>query len=73
MRVIPSAVVGSAIAGGMTLWFDLALRAPHGGIFVFATLEDGIISILLYTLAIAVGSIVTAIMVGLLKKPVVQK
>ncbi|KIL52726.1 PTS fructose transporter subunit IIABC [Jeotgalibacillus campisalis] len=73
LRVIPSAVVGSAIAGGMTLWFDLALRAPHGGIFVFATLEDGLISVLLYTLAIAVGAVVTAIMVGLLKKPIEQK
>lgn len=73
LRVIPSAAVGSAIAGGLTLWFDLALRAPHGGIFVFLTLEDGIISVLLYTLAIAIGSIVTAVMVGLLKKPVVTK
>ncbi|TDL32996.1 PTS fructose transporter subunit IIA [Jeotgalibacillus sp. S-D1] len=73
LRVIPSAAVGSAIAGGLTLWFDLALRAPHGGIFVFLTLEDGLISVLLYTLAIAIGSIVTAVMVGLLKKPVVTK
>ncbi|KIL49694.1 PTS fructose transporter subunit IIABC [Jeotgalibacillus soli] len=72
LRVIPSVITGSAIAGGLTLWFDLALRAPHGGIFVFATLEGGVLSILLYTLAIAVGTVVTAIMVGLLKKPVAK-
>lgn len=71
LRVIPSAVAGSAVAGGLTLWFDLALRAPHGGIFVFPTLEGAVINILLYVIAIAAGTLVTALAVGFLKKPVV--
>ncbi|MBM7580343.1 PTS fructose transporter subunit IIABC [Jeotgalibacillus terrae] len=71
LRVIPSAVAGSAVAGGLTLWFDLALRAPHGGIFVFPTLEGAAINMLLYLIAIVAGTVVTAITVGLLKKPVV--
>ncbi|MFB1082030.1 fructose-specific PTS transporter subunit EIIC [Jeotgalibacillus sp. JSM ZJ347] len=71
LRVIPSAVAGSAVAGGLTLWFDLALRAPHGGIFVFPTLEGSAINILLYLIAIVAGTVVTALTVGFLKKPVV--
>ncbi|KIL44051.1 PTS fructose transporter subunit IIC [Jeotgalibacillus alimentarius] len=71
LRVIPSAVAGSAVAGGLTLWFDLALRAPHGGIFVFPTLEGAVTNMLLYLIAIVAGTIVTAVTVGLLKKPVV--
>ncbi|WP_227394524.1 PTS fructose transporter subunit IIABC [Jeotgalibacillus aurantiacus] len=70
LRVIPSAVLGSAVAGGLTLWFDLALRAPHGGIFVFGTLEGAFTNIGLYALAILIGTVVTAVTVGLLKKPV---
>ncbi|MDZ5711171.1 PTS fructose transporter subunit IIABC [Jeotgalibacillus haloalkalitolerans] len=71
LRVIPAAVAGSAVAGGLTLWFDLALRAPHGGIFVFPTLEGAVINILLYVIAIVAGTVVTALTVGFLKKPVV--
>ncbi|GAA0431563.1 MAG: PTS fructose transporter subunit IIABC [Bacillota bacterium] len=65
-RVIPSLVVGSSIAGGLALLFGVGLPAPHGGIFVIPTVEG---SWLLYLVAIAIGSIVSALMIGLWKKP----
>ncbi|WP_138418395.1 PTS fructose transporter subunit IIABC [Aquibacillus sediminis] len=64
-RVIPSIVVGSAIAGGLTMLFDIGLRAPHGGVVV-AGLVDG--NPLLYLVAILIGSIISAILLGFLKK-----
>ncbi|SEN58752.1 PTS system D-fructose-specific IIA component (F1P-forming), Frc family /PTS system D-fructose-specific IIB component (F1P-forming), Frc family /PTS system D-fructose-specific IIC component (F1P-forming), Frc family [Mesobacillus persicus] len=67
LRVLPSAMVGAAVAGGLTMMFDISLRAPHGGLFVVPLVEGGW---LMYLLAIVIGSIVTAIMLGLLKKPV---
>ncbi|MFC4322184.1 PTS fructose transporter subunit IIABC [Litchfieldia salsa] len=66
-RVIPSLVVGSAIAGALTMIFGIGLPAPHGGAFVIPLVEG---SPLLYLLAIIIGSVVTALMVGLWKKPV---
>jgi len=69
-RVIPSAVAGAAVTGGLTMWFDIALRAPHGGIFVIGLVEGGLQKILLYLLAIIIGTIVTAILVGVLKKKI---
>ncbi|MCC2250866.1 fructose-specific PTS transporter subunit EIIC [Virgibacillus sp. AGTR] len=65
-RVIPSLVVGSSIAGGLALLFGVGLPAPHGGIFVIPTVEG---SWLLYLVAIAIGSIFSALMIGLWKKP----
>ncbi|MBM7551325.1 PTS fructose transporter subunit IIABC [Thalassobacillus pellis] len=64
-RVIPSVVIGSAIAGSLTMVFSIELFAPHGGIFVFPLVEGGWY---LYTLAILVGAFVSAIIVGFLKK-----
>lgn len=66
-RVIPSIVVGSAIAGGLTMLFDIGLRAPHGGIVV-AGLVDG--NPLLYLLAILIGSVISAFLLGFLKKDI---
>lgn len=66
-RVIPSIIIGSAIAGGLTMMFDIGLRAPHGGLFVIPFVDG---SAVLYTVAILVGSIVTALIVGFWKKPV---
>ncbi len=66
-RVIPSAVVGSAVAGALTMVFHIGLAAPHGGIFVIPFVTG---SALLYLLAIIIGSIVTALMVGFWKKDV---
>ncbi|SIS43412.1 PTS fructose transporter subunit IIABC [Salimicrobium flavidum] len=67
-RVIPSAIAGSALAGSLTMLFGIGLTAPHGGIFVIGLVEGGFTSALLYIFAIVVGSIITAILVGLLKK-----
>jgi len=69
VRVIPSAVVGSAVAGALTMFFHIGLRAPHGGIFVIP-LVDG--NPLLYALSVIIGAFITAILVGLLKKKVVE-
>ncbi|MBM7584173.1 PTS system fructose-specific IIC component [Bacillus pakistanensis] len=67
LRVIPAAITGSAIAGALAMVFGIGLPAPHGGIFVFPVIEG---SIFLYFLAILIGSLMTALMVGLLKKPI---
>ena len=66
-RVIPSVAVGSAVAGALAMYFGSGLRAPHGGAFVIPLVEG---NPLLYLLAIVIGTIVTALMLGLLKKPV---
>ncbi|MBY7026406.1 PTS fructose transporter subunit IIC [Clostridium botulinum] len=66
LRVIPACVVGSAVAGGLSMFFDCALRAPHGGLFVI-----GIISNKLgYIGAIAAGAVVGMIILSVLKKPI---
>ncbi|ANB58977.1 PTS system, fructose subfamily, IIA component domain protein [Anoxybacillus sp. B7M1] len=67
VRVIPSIIVGSAIAGALTMLFKIGLPAPHGGIFVIPIVKG---SPWLYILAILIGSIVTALMIGLWKKEV---
>ena len=66
-RVIPSVAVGSAVAGALAMYFGNGLRAPHGGAFVIPLVEG---NPLLYLLAIVIGTIVTALMLGLLKKRV---
>ncbi|KAB7673147.1 fructose-specific PTS transporter subunit EIIC [Bacillus sp. B1-b2] len=70
LRVIPSVAIGAAITGGLTMLFEIGLRAPHGGIFVFG-LVDG--SAWLYLLAVVIGAVVAAVLLGILKKPVEQK
>ncbi|KPL59067.1 PTS fructose transporter subunit IIABC [Rossellomorea vietnamensis] len=67
LRVIPSIVTGSAIAGALTMFFGIGLPAPHGGLFVFPVVEG---NPFLYLLAVLIGSVITALMVGFLKKPV---
>ncbi|MEH7234579.1 PTS fructose transporter subunit IIABC [Bacillus sp. JJ1562] len=66
-RVIPSAVIGSAVTGALTMLFGIGLPAPHGGIFVIPFVSG---SWMLYILAIIIGTIVTALLVGFLKKPI---
>lgn len=66
LRVIPSCVVGSAVAGGLSMLFNCTLMAPHGGIFVFAVVGNWP----LYIVSLVAGSIVGAVMLGLLKKKV---
>ena len=67
-RVIPSCMVGAAIAGGLSMAFDCTLRAPHGGIFVFPVVGNPV----QYVLALVIGSIAGMIMLGLLKKKVTK-
>lgn len=67
LRVIPAAVAGSAVAGGLSMFFGLGLRAPHGGLFVAPFVEG---SPIMYILCILIGALVTAVLLGILKKPV---
>ncbi|MFD1425888.1 PTS fructose transporter subunit IIC [Kroppenstedtia sanguinis] len=69
LRVIPSMMIGSAVAAALSMWFNVSLVAPHGGVFVFF-IPHAITHLLPYILSIAIGALVTAILVMLLKKPV---
>lgn len=64
LRVIPSCVVGSALAGGISMAMGCTLRAPHGGIFVFPVVGN----VLWYLVALAAGSVAGMIMLALLKR-----
>ncbi|OAH56121.1 MULTISPECIES: PTS fructose transporter subunit IIABC [Bacillaceae] len=66
-RVLPSAIVGSAIAGALTMMFGIGLPAPHGGLFVFPIVQG---NPFLYLAAVIIGSLVTAVLLGILKKPI---
>ncbi len=68
LRVIPACVVGSAIAGALSMAFQCTLMAPHGGIFVFPTVTNP----LLYLVALAAGAAVGCVLLGLLKKEAVK-
>lgn len=65
IRVLPACIIGSATAGGLSMFFDCTLRAPHGGIFVLPTIGNP----LMYALSILVGSIVGCLILAVLKKP----
>ena len=65
LHVIPACVVGSGVAGALSMVFNVGLRAPHGGIFVLPT----IINFPMYLVALVAGSIVGAILLAVLKKP----
>ena len=72
LRVLPSAILGSALAGGLSAFFAIQLPAPHGGIFVFPLLEGAgnvAASMGLYAVAILVGALVGALLLSFLKKP----
>ena len=65
LRVIPSCVIGSAVAGGLSMFFNCTLRAPHGGIFVLPTIGNP----LAYLAAVLIGSAVGCVILAVLKKP----
>lgn len=65
-RVIPANLVGAAISGALTMLFGIKIRAPHGGVLVMALSNNFI----MYFVAIAVGSIISAVLLGLLKKDI---
>lgn len=66
LRVLPSCIIGSAVAGALSMVFKCTLMAPHGGIFVFPVVENG----LLYLVSLAIGTVVSALLLGVLKKKV---
>jgi len=64
IRVIPSLMVGSGVAGALSMAFKCTLRAPHGGIFVFPVVGN----VAMYLVALLIGSVAGCFMLGLLKK-----
>lgn len=66
LHVLPACVVGSAVAGGLSMAFGCTLMAPHGGIFVFPTIGNP----LMYLVALVIGSFIACGLLGLLKKKV---
>lgn len=67
-RVIPSIMAGSAVAGGLSMFFGCTLPAPHGGLFVLPVVGN----IGLYLVSILTGTVVTALMIRLLKKDIAR-
>ncbi len=70
LRVIPSLVVGSAIAGALSMMVGAELRVPHGGIFVLP-IPNAVSHLLGYVVALVAGTVVTALMLRILKKPAI--
>jgi PTS system fructose-specific IIC component len=69
IRVIPSCIVGSAVAGALSMLFGCQLRVPHGGIFV--VFIPGVVSNLpMYLLAIVIGALVSTAALFILKRPI---
>ena len=66
LHVLPACIVGSALAGALSMAFNCTLMAPHGGIFVFPVVGNPI----MYVVALVAGTIVGAILLGILKKTV---
>ena len=66
LHVLPSCIIGSAVAGAMSMAFNCTLMAPHGGIFVFPVVGNAV----MYLAALVVGTVVSAVLLGILKKKV---
>ena len=66
LHVLPSCIVGSAVAGALSMAFGCTLMAPHGGIFVFPVVGNA----LMYLVALVVGTVISAVLLGALKKKV---
>ncbi|MCU5097552.1 fructose-specific PTS transporter subunit EIIC [Bacillus wiedmannii] len=66
IRVIVSCVVGSSIAGALSMLFQITLPAPHGGLFVIALVNKPV----LYIFSIFIGTVISALMMGIWKKKV---
>lgn len=68
LRVIPTCALGSAIAGALSMAFGCSVPAPHGGIFVFGVVTNWP----MYLVALAIGSVAAAVIMGFIKKNVVE-
>lgn len=71
LRVIPSLMIGSAVAGAISMAAGCLLRAPHGGIFVLF-IPNAVVNLPMYVVAIMVGTVVSTVLLGVLKKPVLE-
>ena len=67
LRVITSSIIGSAIAGGLTQFWQVSIPAPHGGIFVIGLAEQR----LMFILTLLIGMVISAVILGLWKKKVI--
>ena len=65
LYILPACVVGSAVAGALSMFFNCTLMAPHGGIFVIRVISHPVG----YLIALVIGSIVGMLGLALLKKP----
>ena len=68
LRVLPACIVGAGLAGALSMAFGCTLMAPHGGIFVFPVVGNA----LLYLVSLVAGTVVSALLLGLLKKKVTK-
>jgi PTS system fructose-specific IIC component len=66
LHVLPSCIAGSAVAGALSMAFNCTLMAPHGGLFVFPVVGNAG----MYLVALVVGTVVSAVLLGILKKDV---
>ena len=66
LHVLPSCIAGSAVAGALSMAFGCTLMAPHGGIFVFPVVGNAV----MYLVSLVVGTVISAVLLGLLKKKV---
>ena len=66
IHVLPSCIAGSAVAGALSMAFGCTLMAPHGGIFVFPVVGNA----MMYLVALVVGTVISAVLLGVLKKKV---
>lgn len=66
LHVLPACIVGSAVAGALSMAFNCTLMAPHGGIFVFPVVGNP----LQYLFALVIGTVISTLLLGVLKKKV---
>ena len=66
LHVLPSCIIGSALAGALSMAFHCTLMAPHGGIFVFPVVGNAV----MYLVALVAGTVVSALLMGVFKKKV---
>ena len=67
LHVIPACVIGSGLAGALSMAFNCTLMAPHGGIFVFPVVGNAI----MYLVALVAGTVISAVLLGVLKKKII--
>lgn len=68
LHVIPACVIGSGLAGALSMVFNCTLMAPHGGIFVFPVVGNAV----MYLVALVAGTVVSALLLGVLKKKIAE-